>query len=103
MSPKPPPRPALRKAPDSQRHPAAPRLVVVRSDFADAAAGVAGAAAAAAAAGKKKGEKGRDEPDAELVVRLPKALRKRLRAKAQEHGLSAEEATYELVRVWVDG
>ena len=100
MSPKPPPRPALRKAPDSQRHPAAPRLVVVRSDVSEATA------ATAAGTGRKKGgkdEKGRDEPDTELVVRLPKALRKRLRAKAQEHGLSAEEATYELVRVWVDG
>jgi hypothetical protein len=98
MSPKPPPRPALRKAPDSQRHPAAPpRLVVVRSEVSDAAA------AAAVTARKKGGGKGKDEPDAELVVRLPKVLRKRLRAKAEEHGLSAEEATYELIRVWVDG
>ena len=98
MSQKPPPRPALRKAPDSQRHPAAPRLVVVRSDVSEAAT-------ARAAEGRKKGSstRGKDEPDAELVVRLPKALRKRLRAKAEEHGLSAEEATYELIRVWVDG
>jgi hypothetical protein len=97
MSPKPPPRPALRKAPDSQRHPAAPpRLEVVRSDVSDAAA-------TAAANARKKGGKGKDEPDTELVVKMPKALRKRLRAKAEEHGLSAEEATYELIRVWVDG
>jgi hypothetical protein len=103
MSPKPPPRPALRKAPDSQRHPAAPRLVVVRSDVSEAAAAAAGAGKKKGRQEKGKDEKSKDEPDTELVVRIPKALRKRLRAKAEEHGLSAEDATYELIRVWVDG
>lgn len=93
MSSKPAPRPALRKAADSDVHPAAPRLVAVMSEMPEVAS--------AAMAGKKKGAK--DEPEAELVIKLPKALRKKLRAKAQEHGLTAEDATYELIRVWVDG
>ena len=94
MSPKPAPRPALRKAADSDVHPAAPRLVAVMPEMPEVAS--------AAMAGKKKGG-GRDEPEAELVIKLPKPLRKKLRAKAQEHGLTAEDATYELIRVWVDG
>ena len=98
MSPKPSPRPALRKAPDSGVHPAAPRLVAVMPEVPEVAS--------AALAGKKKGgkdSKDKDEPEAELVVKLPKPLRKKLKAKAQEHGLTAEDATYVLIRVWVDG
>jgi len=95
MSRKPSPRPALRKAADSDVHPAAPRLVAVMPDVPEVAS--------AATAGKKKGGGGKEEPEAELVIKLSKPLRKKLRAKAQEHGLTAGDATYELIRVWVDG
>jgi len=39
----------------------------------------------------------------ELVVTLPKPLRKRLKAKAAEHGMTSEQAVSELISVWVDG
>lgn len=39
----------------------------------------------------------------ELVVPLSKGLRKRLKAKAAMSGMTAEEATAQLVSVWVDG
>jgi hypothetical protein len=39
----------------------------------------------------------------ELQVILGKGLRKRLKAKAAELGLSPEEAVAQLVEVWVDG
>jgi hypothetical protein len=38
-----------------------------------------------------------------LVLRLPKPVRKRLRAKAADLGMSAEEAAAQVVRMWVDG
>ena len=97
MSTKPSPRPALRKAPDSGVHPAAPRLVAVMPEVPEVGS--------AALAGKKKsgGKDSKDEPETELVIKLPKAMRKKLKAKAQEHGLTAEDATYVLIRVWVDG
>ncbi len=39
----------------------------------------------------------------ELVVRVSKGLRKRLKAKAAMSGMTPEEATAQLVSVWVDG
>jgi hypothetical protein len=54
------------------------------------------------------GGHGKRQPDndgkrVELVLSLPKPLRKRLRAKAAELGLSPEQAAEQLVQVWVDG
>ncbi len=39
----------------------------------------------------------------ELVVTLPKPLRKRLRERAAEMGLTPEETVAQLVEVWIDG
>jgi hypothetical protein len=41
--------------------------------------------------------------DVELTVKVSKALRKRLKAKATEMGMSPEAAVAQLVEVWVDG
>ncbi len=44
------------------------------------------------------------EPDGkqvELVVRMPKSMRKALRARAEEQGTTAEDAAYQLLRVWL--
>jgi hypothetical protein len=38
-----------------------------------------------------------------LVLRLPKPVRKRLRAKAADLGMTAEEAAAQVVRMWVEG
>jgi hypothetical protein len=53
------------------------------------------AAASAAPGGKTK--------TVELLVTLPKPLRKRLKTRAAQVGLSPEEAVAQLVEVWVDG
>lgn len=39
----------------------------------------------------------------ELLITLPKPLRKRLKAKAAGHGMTSEQAVAELISVWVDG
>jgi hypothetical protein len=39
----------------------------------------------------------------DVVVQLPKSLRKRLKAKAAEHDLTPEQAILHLVSIWVDG
>jgi hypothetical protein len=39
----------------------------------------------------------------ELVVPLPKSLRKRLEGKSAEYGYTPEQATAQLLRMWVDG
>jgi hypothetical protein len=46
---------------------------------------------------------GRKGKTVELLVTLPKPLRKRLKARAADLGLSPEEAVARLVEVWVDG
>ncbi len=59
-----------------------------------------------AAKGKHgKGKAAQDEPVKEvaLQVTLSKGLRKRLKAKAADLGLSPEGAVAQLVEVWVDG
>ena len=38
-----------------------------------------------------------------VSIALPKPLRKRLKAKAAEHGMTPEQAISELISVWVDG
>ena len=57
---------------------------------------------------KRKHGKGKAGPDlaakeAALQVTLSKGLRKRLKTKASELGLSSEAAVAQLVEVWVDG
>ena len=97
----PEPRPALRKADDARVHPAAPRL-----------AGLAVELHPAAKPGK--GSKGGKRPSGhvpfpgdgdkgvEVVVPMPKAMRKQLKAKAAELGYTPEEAAFHLLRVWLD-
>jgi hypothetical protein len=52
--------------------------------------------------GGKEGKEGKPR-EIELQVTLSKGLRKRLRAKSAELGLSPEDAVAQLVEVWVDG
>ena len=53
----------------------------------------------------KSGKDGKDPKakDAALEVTLSKGLRKRLKAKSAEMGLTPEDAVAQLVEVWVDG
>lgn len=100
MSPNPPPRPALSRAGDADVHPAAPGIASLTARLPASTTGTGG--------GDKKRHKGGSAPPenaktVELVVALPKTLRKRLRDKAAEHGYTPEEAAYHLLRVWVDG
>jgi hypothetical protein len=55
--------------------------------------------------GGKGGKAAPEEPakEVELAVVLSKGLRKRLKAKAAELGLTPEAAVAQLVEVWVDG
>ena len=60
------------------------------------------------AAGKKSGkeagkEAGKSEKVVSLQVPLTKALRKRLKARAAEFGLSPEDTVAQLVQVWLEG
>lgn len=110
MSVNPPPRPALRKAADARVHPAAPALVGLQGGLAHGPAPALPERAdnADKGAGKAKSRRGSavlggEGKTAELVVVLPKAMRKRLKAKAAEHGFTPEEATFHLLRVWLDG
>ena len=118
MTANPRPRPALRKAPDATVHPAAPPLAALGVDLEPAAAREPLRLAPEAGPGPGKGAKKKDKPrptrdrppvvtpggpTVNLVVPVPKAMRKRLRAKAAEHGFTAEEATFHLLRVWLDG
>jgi hypothetical protein len=96
----PAPRPALRRAADATVHPAAAHLEGTVLDLSQ----IDPLPAPPASGKAKKGGKGREAGEtAEIVVVVPKSLRKRVKAKAGEHGMSAEEATAHLLRVWVDG
>lgn len=101
------PRPALRKAADGTVHPASPRGGVLRVAAPDE--GPDGRSLGAAGKVRDKGKKGRDEDRldkddkiVEVVVSMPKSVRRRLRRKAEEYGWSAEEAAYHLARTWVE-
>ena len=101
MSPNPPPRPALSRAGDADVHPAAPGVPSLTTRLPGPAATKAGGAPSKTRKGKAAVK---DEGKVvELVVPLPKALRRRLKDKAADHGYTAEEAAYHLLRVWVDG
>jgi hypothetical protein len=107
MSTNPAPRPALRRSPDHVVHPAAPRLAQLDIvDIVDIALPDVLEQPIGGKSGKAKQPKAPkpgDDKTVQLVITLPKSLRKRLRAKADEHGFTPEEATYHLLRIWVDG
>lgn len=95
MSPtRPQPRPALRTAEDGRVLPARPFASSLAVD--DAA--VAAAAASRAKKSKKNGKE--DDKPVELVVVLPRSVRKRLRKRAEDYGWSPEEAAAHVLRVW---
>lgn len=94
-APTPPPRPALRKAPDGTVHPASAVLsslsvTVPRGGVADRKGG------------KKAKAKGESDDSVALVVELPRSVRKSLRRRAAEYGWTAEEAAAQVLRVWAD-
>jgi hypothetical protein len=94
-APTPPPRPALRKAPDGTVHPASAVL-----------SSLAVTVPRSGASEKKPGKKAikKTEPDdtVDLVVSLPRSVRKALRRRAADYGWSAEEAAGHVLRVWAD-
>lgn len=91
MTANPPPRPALRRDADGAIVPTQP--VADRS---------AGSAAESAGKGRKR-KGGKAEGDVELVVTLPKGVRKQLRKKAEARGYTAEEAAAQLILAWLEG
>jgi hypothetical protein len=113
MSTHPAPRPALQKAPDGSVHPASPRLsslaVVVGEP--GRLPGPRSGPPAADPKGKDRGKGGKKarrkaappvEETTELVVTLPKSVRKQLRRRAAEYGWTAEEAGAHVLRVWAE-
>lgn len=96
--PAPPPRPALRKAPDGSVHPASAVLSSLAVTLPPGGVSAAGRTAKKAS----KRAKADGEETAELVVTLPKPVRKALRRRAAEYGWSAEEAAAQVLRVWAD-
>ncbi len=50
----------------------------------------------------EKGKPGKDDKPVELVVTLPRSMRKRLAKKADALGYTPEEAAYRLLRSWLD-
>ncbi|RJK97822.1 hypothetical protein [Vallicoccus soli] len=93
----PEPRPALRRAADATVHPAAPHLAALRAELPPKPKGK-GAKGASHVPFPGDGDKAVD-----LVVPLPKAMRKQLKARAAELGYTPEEAAFHLLRVWLDG
>ena len=66
------------------------------------AEGSAGADAKGGTAKKAEGKNGKDGKTVEIAVRLPKPVRKRLKARADELGLTPEQAVARLVEVWLE-
>jgi len=50
----------------------------------------------------KKASTAKDDKPADVVVRLKKSQRKRLKEQAAIHGMTPEEAVTQLVRLWLD-
>jgi hypothetical protein len=98
-SPTPTPRPALQKAADGSVHPASP---VLSSLAVTLPADRRGLRTAGQRPGKKGSKPDEPEDEVELVVVLPKHVRKALRKRAAEYGWSAEEAAAQVLRVWAD-
>ena len=89
----PPQRPALLLGTDGAVTPAAPRVPdrsPPRETLLPAGKGR-----------KRKG--GKDDAAVELVVTMPKAVRKQLRKKAGAEGYTAEEAIARLIAAWLEG
>jgi hypothetical protein len=103
MSPNPPPRPALTRARDADVHPAAPGVPSLTTRLPHPSTLKAGGGAKGKTHKGKKSVVSEDGKTVDLVVPLPKSLRKRLKDKAADHGYTPEEAAYHLLRVWVDG
>ncbi|MGN6332730.1 MAG: hypothetical protein ACTHOD_13930 [Motilibacteraceae bacterium] len=85
------PRPALRKSDDASLHPAAPRLEDREP---------------ALAASDEPSEKAAKQEKAErkqLVLELPKPLRKRLKAEAVTLGTTPADLAVEILERWADG
>lgn len=87
----PQPRPALTRSDDGTVRPAASHasilVVDVNRDTANKKS-------------KKKAKK--DDDTVELVVRLTRGDRRRLRRKAERYGWAADEAAAHVLRVWAD-
>ena len=108
MTENPPPRPALLRSDDGAVLPAVPSLrrpprAVVPPELPSSKP------SKPSKPGKPKGAKGakavkasKGERDVELVVALPKAVRKQLRKKAEAQGYTAEEAAARLIMAWLE-
>ena len=83
----PPQRPALQKAADHGHHPALPKAEPVRELTTRAGSNTADAVV---------GEK--DDKLVRLDIRVPKALRKRLRKEAEQRGMTVDELVAALLR-----
>ncbi len=105
--PTPPPRPALRKAPDGSVHPASAVLSSLAVTVPPGGSTSSQATPKATKNGKGKKKKAdKPEPDSTetvvLQVDLPKPVRKALRKRASEYGWTAEQAAAQVLRVWAD-
>ena len=91
----PSPRPALRKAPDGHVHPAAPRLGSLPARLQQSWN--------ARTQGKERVGHRRTVKDkpVDVVVPMPKSMRKRLKTRAAEQGMTAEDAAFHVLRVWL--
>ncbi|MGN6244625.1 MAG: hypothetical protein ACTHQ3_13275 [Motilibacteraceae bacterium] len=85
------PRPALRKSDDASVHPAAPRLEDTEPAVADSDES------------SEKTGKGEKTERKQLVLELPKPLRKRLKAEAVTLGTTPAELAVEILQHWADG
>ena len=90
------PRPAFRTDPSGTARPAPVRLTSFRSELPAAAHTVRDRPSA----DPGRPRKGKDET-VELTVRMPKSLRRQLRAQAEAAGYTAEDAAYHLIRSWL--
>jgi hypothetical protein len=93
MTENPPPRPALQRSTDGAVLPALPNLrrpaaLTVNPEL--------------PASKGKKHKPTKDDHEVELVVALPRAVRKQLRRKAEAHGYTAEEAAARLITAWLE-
>lgn len=120
MSRTPEPRPALKRAPDGGLHPAAPKAVppkhlhtaphapavpapeVVVADEPVVRFKPGDLRARKAATSGRGGKPGKKEEMAPLDVQVPKKLRKAVRRKAEDEGLTTQDAVTLVLRAWVE-
>jgi hypothetical protein len=104
-SPPPAPRPALRKAADGSVHPASATLSSLAVTLPPGGDDPGRSGRNGRKSAKKSGKSSKSaEPDevVELVVQLPRSVRKALRRRASDYGWTAEEAAAHVLRVWAD-